>query len=225
LIKAVKENNIKKFVFSSTCSVYGNPLKTPISESQAANPINPYARTKLMIENILSDYDESHGLKHVALRYFNAAGCSLDSSIGESHEPEPHLIPLILYAALGIKEKIMVYGDDYDTPDGTCIRDYIHVNDLADAHIRALDHMEKTGKSDFINVGTGNGFSVKEMIDAARRITGKEIKSEVISRRAGDPARLVADNTKAKEVLGWNAKYGLDEIIETAWKWYQNRKF
>jgi UDP-glucose 4-epimerase len=225
LINAVKENNIKKFVFSSTCSIYGNPLNIPISESEPANPINPYARTKYMIEEILRDYDTSHELKHIALRYFNAAGCSDDASIGESHEPEPHLIPLILYAALGIKEKILIFGDDYDTSDGTCIRDYIHVNDLADAHLKALNYIDKENKSDYINVGTGNGYSVKEMIDAARRITGIEIRSELVPRRAGDPARLVAENSKAKNLLGWNAKYGLDEIIQTAWNWYQNRKF
>ncbi|MFI5145060.1 MAG: GDP-mannose 4,6-dehydratase, partial [Ignavibacteria bacterium] len=178
-----------------------------------------------MIEEILRDYDTSHELKHIALRYFNAAGCSDDASIGESHEPEPHLIPLILYAALGIKEKIMIFGDDYDTADGTCIRDYIHVNDLADAHLKALNYIDKENKSDYINVGTGNGYSVKEMIDAARRITGKEIKSEIVPRRAGDPARLVAENSKAKNILGWSAKYGLDEIIQTAWNWYLNRKY
>ncbi len=225
LINAVKENNIKKFVFSSTCSIYGNPLNIPISENEPANPINPYARTKYMIEEILRDYDNAHALKHISLRYFNAAGCSDDSSIGESHEPEPHLIPLILYAALGIKEKITIYGDDYDTADGTCVRDYIHVNDLADAHIKALDYIDSGSMSDYINVGTGNGYSVKEMIDAARRITGREIKSEITSRRAGDPARLVAENSKAKNLLGWSAKYGLDEIITTAWNWYQNRKY
>lgn len=225
LINAVKENNIKKFVFSSTCSIYGNPLNIPISENEPANPINPYARTKFMIEEILRDFDNSHGLKHIALRYFNAAGCSDDASIGESHEPEPHLIPLILYAALGIKDKITIYGDNYDTPDGTCIRDYIHVNDLADAHIKALDYIDSGSKSDYINVGTGNGYSVKEMIEAARRISGREIKSEITSRRAGDPARLVAENSKARNLLGWSAKYGLDEIITTAWNWYQNRKY
>jgi len=225
LINAVKECNIKKFVFSSTCSVYGNPQRIPISENEPANPINPYARTKLIIEDILRDYDTAHGMKHIALRYFNAAGCSDDASIGESHDPEPHLIPLIIYAAQGIKEKIWIYGDDYDTPDGTCIRDYIHVNDLADAHIQALDYMNKENKSDFINVGTGNGYSVKEMVDVARRITKREIKSEIIPRRAGDPARLVADNKKASDVLGWKPKYDLDGIIETAWKWYENRKF
>jgi len=225
LINAVNEAGIKKFVFSSTCSIYGNPERVPISEKQPSNPINPYAKTKLMIEDILNDYDTAYGMKHIALRYFNAAGCSDDSSIGESHEPEPHLIPLIIYTAQGTKEKISIFGDDYDTPDGTCIRDYIHVNDLADAHIRALEYMDKNGKSDIINVGTGNGYSVKEMIDAAKRITQKEIASEIVSRRAGDPARLVADNTKAKNVLGWSPKYDLDGIITTAWNWYQNRKF
>lgn len=225
LIKAVNENNIKKFVFSSTCSVYGNPKNIPISEKEPTEPINPYAWTKLMIEQILRDYDTSHNLKHIALRYFNAAGCSDDASIGESHEPEPHLIPIILYNALGINDKIKVFGNDYDTPDGTCIRDYIHVNDLADAHIRALDYIEKENKSDYINVGTGNGYSVTEMINAAEKITGKKINFETVGRRAGDPARLVAQNSKAKNLLGWQAKYGLDEIITTAWNWYLNRKF
>ena len=225
LINAINEAGIKKFVFSSTCSIYGNPERVPISEEQASNPINPYARTKLMIEDILNDYDTAYGLKHIALRYFNAAGCSDDSTIGESHEPEPHLIPLIIYTAQGAREKIFIYGNDYDTPDGTCIRDYIHVNDLADAHIRALHYLNKNGNSDIINVGTGNGYSVKEMIDAAKRITKKEIKSEITERRAGDPARLVADNTKAKNVLGWSPKYDLDGIITTAWNWYQDRKF
>jgi UDP-glucose 4-epimerase len=177
-----------------------------------------------MIENILSDFETAHGLKYAALRYFNAAGDSDDASIGESHDPEPHLIPLVLYTALGKRDIIKIYGDDYDTPDGTCIRDYIHVNDLADAHIKALQYIEK-GDSTVINLGTGDGNSVKEIVDAAKKITGKEIKSEITGRRAGDPAILVADNKKAKEVLGWKPEYNLESILETAWNWHKNQKY
>jgi UDP-glucose 4-epimerase len=224
LIKSVNKAGIKKFVFSSTCSIYGNPENIPISEKEPANPINPYARTKYMIENILNDFDTSFGLKYVALRYFNAAGDSDNGSIGESHNPEPHLIPLVLFTALGKRDSIKIYGDDYPTPDGTCIRDYIHVNDLADAHIRALDYLEK-GESTVINLGTGNGYSVKEIVDEARKVTGKEIKAEIVSRRPGDPAILIADNKKAKEVLGWNPEYNLNRILETAWNWHKNQKY
>jgi UDP-glucose 4-epimerase len=224
LIKAVNDSGIKKFVFSSTCSIYGNPENIPISEKEPANPINPYARTKYMIENILNDFDTSHGLKYIALRYFNAAGDSDSGEIGESHNPEPHLIPLVLYTAMGKRENIKIYGDDYPTKDGTCIRDYIHVNDLADAHIRALEYLNK-GESTVINLGTGFGYSVKEIIDAARRITGKEIKSGIVERRAGDPAVLIADNKKAKEVLGWIPEYNLERILETAWNWHKNQKY
>jgi len=224
LIKVINEMGIKEFVFSSTCSIYGNPENVPISEKEPANPINPYARTKYMIENILNDFETAHGLKYAALRYFNAAGDSDDASIGESHEPEPHLIPLVLFTALGKRDSIKIYGDDYDTPDGTCIRDYIHVNDLADAHIKALQYI-RTGKSAVINLGTGNGYSVKEIVEAARRITGKEIKAEITGRRAGDPAILVADNKKAKELLGWNPEYDLNGILKSAWNWHKNQKY
>lgn len=224
LIKAVNEANIKKFVFSSTCSIYGNPENVPISEKEPANPINPYARTKYMIENILNDFDASSGLKYTALRYFNAAGASDDGVIGESHNPEPHLIPLVLFTALGKRDCIKIYGDDYPTEDGTCVRDYIHVYDLADAHIRALGYLEK-GESTVVNLGTGNGYSVKEMIAQAREITGKEIKSEIVGRRPGDPAVLIADNKKAKEILGWNPVHNLKSILETAWNWHLNQKY
>jgi UDP-glucose 4-epimerase len=225
LIKLAKENGVKHFVFSSTCSLYGNPLKTPISEKEIVKPINPYAKTKMIVEEILDFYDISYGMKHIALRYFNAAGASDDSSIGESHDPEPHLIPLVLYSALGKRENIRIYGDDYNTKDGTCIRDYIHVNDLADAHIRALELLIRNNQSDVINLGTGVGYSVKEIISKAREITGREIKSEIIQRRKGDPDSLVADNQKAKNILGWVPEYDLDRIIETAWKWHQNQKY
>ena len=225
LINALKENNIDKIVFSSTCSVYGNPLNIPISESETPKPINPYAKTKFIIENILNDYDTAYGLNYAALRYFNAAGDSDDSQIGESHDPEPHLIPLVLFAALGRREKIYVYGDDYPTKDGTCIRDYIHVNDLADAHIKALEYLRNNGKSTVFNLGTGNGYSVSEIIDTSREITGVNIKAEVVGRRLGDPAELVADNKKAKDVLGWIPKYDLERINKTAWAWHKNPKY
>lgn len=225
LLTALKDKGIKKFVFSSTCSVYGNPDRMPISEETKTNPINPYARTKLMIENILSDFDNAYKMKYTALRYFNAAGACDDGEIGESHFPEPHLIPIIMQTALELREKVNIYGDDYTTEDGTCIRDYIHVSDLADAHIKALEYLERGSSSDVINLGTGKGYSVKEIIEKAREITGKEIKSEIISRRPGDPAVLIADNKKAAEVLGWKPQYGLEEILKTAWRWHSFPKF
>lgn len=225
LIKAVSNAKITKFIFSSTCSLYGNPINVPISESELTKPINPYAQTKLMIEKVLADFDSSHNLKYVALRYFNAAGADFEGEIGESHNPEPHLIPIVLQTALGKRENIKIFGDDYETPDGTCIRDYIHVYDLADAHLKALEYLEKGNKSDFFNLGTGDGNSVKELIDKAREITGKNIKAITAERRSGDPAILVADNKKAKEILGWNPKYKLDDIINSAWNWHQNQKY
>ena len=225
LIKAVSNAKITKFIFSSTCSLYGNPINVPISESESTKPINPYAQTKLMIEKVLADFDSSHNLKYVALRYFNAAGADFEGEIGESHNPEPHLIPIVLHTALGKRENIKIFGDDYETPDGTCIRDYIHVYDLADAHLKALEYLEKGNKSDFFNLGTGDGNSVKELIDKAREITGKNIKAITAERRSGDPAILVADNKKAKEILGWNPKYKLDDIINSAWNWHQNQKY
>jgi UDP-glucose 4-epimerase len=225
LIRALNENNIKKVVFSSTCSLYGNPENVPISEKESLKPINPYAKTKYFIEQVLSDFDASFGMKYTALRYFNAAGADFDGLIGESHEPEPHLIPIVLQAALGKREKVMIFGDDYPTKDGTCIRDYIHVYDLADAHIRALEYLNSGNVSTVINLGTGTGYSVKEIIESARRVTGKEIKASVSQRRAGDPAVLIADNKKAREVLGWIPKYGLDDIIKSAWKWHQEPKY
>ncbi len=225
LFTALYETEIKRAVFSSTCSIYGNPVSVPIGENQKSNPINPYAKTKLMVENILSDYDTAYGLKAVCLRYFNAAGASSDCSIGESHDPEPHLIPLILQTALGKRKAIQIYGDDYPTEDGTCIRDYIHVEDLADAHVRALEYLLAGKESTIINLGTGNGNSVKEVITTAREITGKEIPENTVPRRAGDPAILVADNTKAREVLGWVPKYNIAGILKTAWDWHCNPKY
>ncbi len=225
LIKALTNAEVKKFVFSSTCSVYGNDVKIPISESQPANPINPYAQTKLIIEKILNDFENAYGLKYAALRYFNAAGADEEGELGESHDPEPHLIPLVLQTALGKRDKIFIFGDDYPTPDGTCIRDYIHIQDLADAHLRALNYLESENKSLIVNLGTGDGYSVKEIIETARKITGKEIPAEVTGRRPGDPPALVADNSKAEKILGWKPKRKIDEIITTAWRWHQNPKF
>ena len=225
LINALKEKGVKIFVFSSTCSLYGNPLTIPISEEETTKPINPYAKTKLMIEQILADYDFAYGMKYVALRYFNAAGASTKGEIGESHFPEPHLIPLVLFTALGKRESISVYGDDYPTDDGTCIRDYIHVEDLADAHVKALEYLNNGNSSQIINLGTGDGNSVKEVISVAEEVTGKKIKSVIAPRRGGDPAVLVADNKKAKEVLGWNPKFNLKDIIQTAWQWHQNHRY
>ena len=225
LIKAVHEAEIKKFVFSSTCSLYGNPLKVPISEEESVKPINPYANTKYVIEMVLKDFDFAYGLKSVCLRYFNAAGCDFDGVIGESHEPEPHLIPIVLDAALGIRKSVKVFGDDYNTPDGTCIRDYIHVNDLADAHLKALEYLFNSGESTVINLGTGSGYSVKEIINSALKVTGLDIPFEIVGRRAGDPDVLVADNKKAKNILGWEPKIGLDEVLSSAFNWQKNKKY
>ncbi len=225
LLKAAVNNNIKKFVFSSTCSLYGNPAIVPISEAESVKPINPYANTKFCVEKIINDFDIAYGLKSVILRYFNAAGADFESEIGESHNPETHLIPLVLDVALGKREKIKVFGDDYNTKDGTCIRDYIHVNDLADAHIKALEYLEKNNNSNIFNLGTGNGYSVMEIINTAERITNKKIPYEIVSRRPGDPDILVADNKKAKDVLNWENKSNLDDIILSAYNWHKIQRY
>ncbi|MCX7798427.1 MAG: UDP-glucose 4-epimerase GalE [Melioribacter sp.] len=225
LISAAIEAKIDKFVFSSTCSIYGNPIMIPISESEPSKPINPYANTKLMIETMLKDFESAYGLNFVALRYFNAAGAHFSGEIGESHNPETHLIPLVLYTALGKREKLFVYGNDYDTKDGTCIRDYIHVVDLVDAHLKAIRYLEERKPSSIINLGTGVGNSVLEIITKAEQITQRKIPYEIVGRRAGDPAILVADNKKAKEVLGWEPKYSIEDILESAWKWHKNQKY
>ena len=224
LLDAMLRHNVKKIVFSSTCATYGNPQYTPIDEKHPQNPINPYGRTKLMIEQIFADYEKAYGLKYIALRYFNAAGCAKDGSIGESHTPETHLIPLVLQAIQGKRPCIKVFGTDYDTPDGTCIRDYIHVEDLALAHRLAVEKLDSY--SGYINLGTGIGHSVKEIIAAAEEVSGKKCPTEFTDRRAGDPPRLFANNTRAKEVLGWNPQYtDIRDIIQTAWQWENNRKY
>ena len=226
LLDVMIENNVKNIVFSSTCATYGNPQYTPIDENHPQSPINPYGKTKLMMEQIMADYETAYGLKYVALRYFNAAGCDKDGELGESHTPETHLIPLILKAIKGEIPQISVFGTNYDTPDGTCIRDYIHVEDLADAHMLAVEKLFKDEQSYCINLGTGIGKSVKEIIKSAEKVTGKKVPLVYGERRVGDPAKLYASNKKAKEILGWNPKYtDIDEIIKTAWAWEQNKKF
>lgn len=224
LLEVMLKHNVKKIVFSSTCATYGNPQYMPLDEKHTQNPINAYGRTKFFIEQIFNDYERAYGLKHIALRYFNAAGCSSDGEIGESHNPETHLIPLVLKAIKGERDVIKVFGTDYDTPDGTCIRDYIHVEDLALAHRLALEKLDEF--SGCINLGTGIGTSVKEIIEAAEKVTGKKCPVEYGERRAGDPAKLYAANTMAKEVLGWQPKYTkIEDIVATAWRWEQNPKF
>jgi UDP-glucose 4-epimerase len=225
LIKAAAEAGIKKFVFSSTCSLYGNPDSIPISEDESIKPINPYAKTKMMVENILADFSRAYGLNYVALRYFNAAGSDPSGNIGESHEPETHLIPLVIQTALGEREKILVFGDNYKTKDGTCIRDYIHVNDLAEAHLKALQYLNDGNESTAINLGTGSGYSVLEIIKEVEKIADVPVKYEIVGRREGDPAVLVADNKKAKKLLGWSPQNKLSDIILHALDWHKNPKY
>jgi UDP-glucose 4-epimerase len=222
LLQVMLEFDVKKIVFSSTCATYGVPVEIPITENHPQNPINPYGRGKLMVENILADYSDAYDLKYVSLRYFNAAGADPDTEIGELHEPETHLIPLILDAAAGKRESISIFGTDYNTEDGTCIRDYIHVTDLADAHLKALQYLENGGNSEYFNLGNGNGFSVKEVIETAREITGQNIVAIEDERRPGDPAVLVGSSDKIRKKLNWKPEYNdLTIIIETAWKWHK----
>jgi len=217
-IGALLSAGVRRIVFSSTCATYGEPDRIPISEECPQWPKNPYGWSKLLMERLFNSYDTAHGLKFASLRYFNAAGAT--QRCGEHHEPETHLIPIVLEAAAGERSEVPVFGSDYPTPDGTAIRDYVHVEDLADAHIRALEHLRKGGKSDFVNLGTGDGYSVLEVIETARRVTGGEIRIRKEARRAGDPARLVADAAKARSVLGWApAMSDLSSIIRSAWEW------
>ncbi|WP_397570484.1 UDP-glucose 4-epimerase GalE [Schlesneria sp. T3-172] len=223
LLEAVRAANVRRVVFSSTAAVYGMPDSCPIQEESSRSPINPYGRTKLMVEQILADYQTSYGIGFVALRYFNAAGADASGELGEDHAPETHLIPLVLQVALGQRESIAVFGNDYDTPDGTCIRDYIHVNDLADAHLRALEWLE-AGKAAAFNLGTGRGHSVREIIDVCRAVTGKEIPEVIRDRRPGDPARLVASAEAARRELGWKPRHTeIQDIVATAWHWHSQR--
>lgn len=218
LLNALIEENVKKIVFSSTCATYGNPQRIPIDENHPQNPVNPYGWSKFMTERILEAYNTAYGLQFVALRYFNAAGAT--EKCGEHHDPETHLIPNVLNAADGSIPFVSVFGNDYETPDGTCVRDYIHIADLADAHIRALDYLKNGGDSTKFNLGNGQGFSVMEVIEAARKVTGKPININFEPRRAGDPSHLIADNKKATAALGWKPQYAdLEKIIQSAWDW------
>ncbi len=221
LLDSMIAHDVKKIVFSSTAATYGEPDSIPIMETDKTEPTNPYGETKLSMEKMMKWCDVAHGLKYVALRYFNACGAHESGEIGEAHKPETHLIPLILQVPLGQREHISIFGDDYDTEDGTCIRDYIHVTDLAQAHILAVQYLLDGNESDVFNLGNGVGFSVKEVIETARKATGLPIKAEVAPRRGGDPARLIASSEKAKKVLGWNPQHAdLEEIISSAWKWH-----
>jgi len=222
LLDALYAGGVDKLIFSSTCATYGIPDGKTISELQLQRPINPYGHTKLMVEQILRDYDAAYGLRSIALRYFNAAGADPDCEIGENHNPETHLIPLVLDAAGGKRDNITIFGTDYDTPDGTCVRDYIHVTDLAAAHLLALEMLKNGNKTDAYNVGVGHGWSVREVIDAARRLTGKKIEVVEGERRPGDPPFLVAESNRIRDEFGWEPSYSaLDSIIETAWSWHQ----
>jgi UDP-glucose 4-epimerase len=224
LLGAMVDAGVNKFIFSSTAATYGEPAYTPIDEHHPQLPINPYGRSKLMVEQALTDYGSAYGLKSVCLRYFNAAGADLEGELGERHEPETHLIPLVLQAASGRRKSISVFGRDYDTPDGTCIRDYVHVADLCEAHWLALLNLMDGCDSQAFNLGNGDGFSVQQVIDAAQQITKRDIAVEYAPRRVGDPARLVADATLAKSQLGWDPKYAqLPTIIEHAWNWEQSQ--
>lgn len=224
LIEAACRHGIRNFVFSSTCATYGIPDRLPITETSAQNPINPYGASKLMVERILDDFTHAHGLSHIALRYFNASGADEDNLIGEDHDPETHLIPLVLDAASGRRPNVTVFGRDYDTPDGTCVRDYIHVSDLAQAHVLALEALRNGVPSHKINLGLGFGFSVLDVIRTVEAVTGLRVPVQFGNRRSGDPAALVADPSKALDVLGWRPKYNtLQPIIETAWAWHQKR--
>lgn len=224
LLEAMKDAGVGRIVFSSTAATYGEPEKVPIVEGDRTEPTNVYGETKLMMERMMSWFDKVLGIKYVALRYFNAAGAHPSGKIGEDHRPESHLIPLVLQTALKQREHIAVFGEDYPTQDGTCVRDYIHVSDLADAHLRAVDYLRKGEDSNVFNLGNGQGFSVKEVIETAKKVTGLDIPVVIQERRAGDPAVLVASSDKARRVLGWNpAHANLEEIIQSAWSWHQSR--
>lgn len=225
LLEVMREYKCKYLIFSSSCATYGHPNYLPIDEEHEQNPINPYGRSKLMVEHILRDYSKAYGLTYVSLRYFNAAGADLSCEIGENHNPETHLIPLVLDCALGVKDAISIFGNDYNTPDGTAIRDYLHVTDIANAHVLALKYLFNGGQSDIFNLGYGTGHSVLEVINTVRHITGIEPKTIFSPRRVGDPAHLVADSKKSKDILSWQPQYSdLETIITTAWEWHKCKK-
>lgn len=226
LLNVMRRYGCTRIIFSSTCATYGEPEIVPVTEDMLQNPINPYGRTKLMVEKIFRDYQKAYGLQFVVLRYFNAAGADPDGEIGESHEPETHIIPLVLDAASGKRADIKVFGIDYDTPDGSCIRDYIHVTDLADAHLKAMHYLENGNHGDFFNLGNAVGTSVLEVIDSVKRVTLKDFRVVLTERRLGDPAKLVGSSEKAQKVLGWKPQYGdIDIIVRHAWNWHQNAEY
>jgi UDP-glucose 4-epimerase len=222
LLEEMRSVGCSEIVFSSTCATYGIPIELPITESHPQVPISPYGRTKLHMEHMMQDYSRAYGLSFAALRYFNAAGASRDGRLGEHHDPETHLVPLVLQVAQGRRGEITIFGDDYDTPDGTCIRDYIHVEDLADAHLRALARLQKGDRRVVCNLGTGTGFSVREVIDVARKVTGHPVPANVAPRREGDPARLVSGGTVARDLLGWEpVRSDLEQIVRDAWTFHR----
>lgn len=226
LLEAMREHDIRHIVFSSSCATYGDPQYIPMDESHPQQPISPYGESKRVCERMMEAYDAAHGLRFISLRYFNAAGADLEGRIGESHEPETHLIPIVLQVASGRRPSVTVFGTDYDTPDGTCIRDYVHVMDLAQAHALALDHLRRGGPSGYYNLGSESGYSVLEVIEECRRVTGKDIPLEYGPRRPGDPPRLVASARKARLELGWSPAYSdLTTIVTTAWRWETRRRF
>ena len=224
VLRAMRDCGVKNIVFSSTCATYGVPQEIPMTESHVQDPINAYGRSKLFVEGALRDFDFAHGIKSVCLRYFNAAGADPESEIGEDHYPETHLIPIALDVALGKRNKISIFGTDYETPDGTCVRDYIHVTDLAEAHVRAFDYLSEGGASNVFNLGNGNGFSVREIIESVAKITGILIPITEESRRTGDPSILIGSAEKARKELEWRPKYqSIDTIISHAWRWHRKR--
>ncbi len=223
LLEAMREENVRRLVFSSTAAVYGDPQMPVLSESHPRNPVNPYGESKLAVENMLKWFSPAFPLGYVVLRFFNASGADPDGEVGEAHDPETHLIPRIIFAAQGKIDAIDVFGTDYPTPDGTAIRDYVHVLDLADAHIRALRYLEQGGESTAFNLGSGKGFSVKEVIDTVEKVSGRKVPVRYGPRRAGDPPLLIADSKKANETLGWKAEFTLEQIVQTAWNWHSQK--
>ncbi len=221
LLNSCVESGVRNFIFSSTCAVYGIPREVPMTEDLPKAPVNPYGFTKLAFEYALQSYAPTYALRFMCLRYFNAAGCDESGEIGELHDPETHLIPAALQSATGARNQLQIFGDDYDTPDGTCVRDYIHVDDLAEAHVLAVEHLAAGGESNFLNLGTGRGHTVKEVVTTIERVVGRELNKRIVGRRPGDPPILLADPSRAEKVLGWKAKRSLEQMVTSAWKFHQ----